>query len=307
MYPSVTPEVWVERKETATAGGIYRCVELRRNRWVLPVAVIRTTKDHRCLLFEGEEESCHLLDLYLPYHRNVLEKPRPLIIWIHGGAWSMGDKRATPVAILPLVGYVGASINYRLTDQAKFPAQLDDCRRALAYLINHCQEYGIDPRRIGLWGLSSGGQLACLLALAPDESSSDNSSEGGAKVRAICEWAAPTDFSTITSQARPGNLLKLDSIDGPVSKLLGGLPKDCPTAALNASPVHYVHPHSPPFYIIHGSLDNTVPPEQSKEFAAVLTKNAVANELHIVSNAAHDLTGSDLVWDSIHFFDRTLK
>jgi acetyl esterase/lipase len=254
----------------------------------------------------GEHRQCHLLDLYVPFYRNIFDKPRSLIVWIHGGAWKSGDKKATPGPVLALAGYVCASINYRLTDEAAFPAQIDDCRAALKFLRQNSAQYGIDPERIGIWGLSAGGHLAALLALAPEESRAQPSRTNAA-IKAVCDWAGPADFITISEQADDKNTLELDSPTGAVAKLLNGLPKQKPALARAASPVNYVTSQAPPFLIVHGEKDNVVPPEQSKELAKLLAENNVSVELIMVPGVKHDLNDVNLVTKSIDFFDRHLK
>ena len=101
-----------------------------------------------------------MLDVYVP---DVLTAPRPVMVWIHGGGWYSGDKSAPPGMGLLLRGYVVASINYRLSSEALFPAQIFDCKAAIRFLRAHSREYGIDSTRIGVWGDSAGGQLAALL------------------------------------------------------------------------------------------------------------------------------------------------
>lgn len=256
---------------------------------------------------DGKGEHSHLLDVYLPYYRNPFEKPRPLIVWIHGGAWRLGDKRATPIAVLPMLGYVAASINYRLTNEAPYPAQLEDCRKAVDFLKKNCSKFGVDPKHIGVWGVSAGGHLAALIGLTGKEPANGPVPNIDSSVQAVCDWAGPSDFTTIAKQADSGNLLELNSPSGPVCQLLNCLPEDCPEEALKASPVAYVHSHAPPFFILHGELDNVVPTEQSRELAKRLTAFSVPNELHIVPGVKHDLNGGDLIWQSIHFFDRYLK
>ena len=259
------------------------------------------------LYVDGKKENCHLLDVYVPYFRNPFEKPRPMIVWIHGGSWRIGDKRATPIAVLPMLGYVAASINYRSTDQAPYPAQLEDCRKAIDFLKKNCSKFGADPGRVGVWGVSAGGHLAALVGLTSAEPLNGPVTNIDSSVQVVCDWAGPTDFTTITRQAGAENLFDLNSLNGPVCRLLNCLPKECPEEALKASPVAHVHSHAPPFFILHGELDNVVPTQQSTELARRLTSFSVPNELHIVPGVKHDLNGQDLIWQSIDFFDRYLK
>ncbi|MCS7032436.1 MAG: alpha/beta hydrolase, partial [Phycisphaerae bacterium] len=105
------------------------------------------------------------LDLYLPPKP---ETPLPVVVWIHGGGWSSGSKDNPPAVRLTSQGYAVASINYRLTDSATFPAQIHDAKAAIRWLRAHADHYGLDPARIGVWGASAGGQLALLLGVGAD-------------------------------------------------------------------------------------------------------------------------------------------
>ena len=259
----------------------------------------------------GDDSPSHKMDLFVPEHKKLFEGPRPLIIWIHGGAWEMGDKEGGAARLFPLFGFVGASINYRLTDQARFPAQIEDCRSAVTFLRTHAEEYGIDPERIGVWGLSAGGQLALLLGMAPSHLFEPGTiiEPPSHRVQAVCDWSGPTDFKTITKQSKPGDKLKLDSPTGPVAKLLGGLPDELGDSLMikQASPVTFAKAGLPPIYIVHGELDEVVPREQSEELAKLLTKFSVPNTLTIVPGAKHELTDSNLIRSSVEFFERELK
>ena len=303
--------------------GIASVIAVSMNIPTLSINVLRNIP-----YLEGQTDASHLLDVYLPANRPMFERPRPLIVWIHGGAWLKGNKDATPAAVLPLCGYVAASINYRLTDQAIFPAQLEDCQNAIRFLRKHSAEYGIDPNKIGVWGVSAGGHLAALVGLTGEKEDrkedrkdvtalQDNNgveadrreipeSLRGPRVQAVADWCGPTDFMQIATQSAVGNKFELKSPDGPVAKLIGGLPEDKPDKAKLASPVTYVDADAPPFLIAHGADDDVVPPQQSREFSKLLTQHSVANHLLIVPHTGHDLSSKDLIDETIKFFDRIL-
>jgi acetyl esterase/lipase len=269
-----------------------------------PTLSIKVVRDVPYL--EGQADASHLLDVYLPANRPLFERPRPLIVWIHGGSWRRGNKDATPAAVLPLCGYVAASINYRLTDEAIFPAQLKDCQNAIRFLRLHSTEFGIDPQKIGVWGVSAGGHLAALVGLT-GESNGKEASIGGPRVQAVADWYGPTDFREIGKQATAGNKLELNSESGAVAKLLGGLPEKKPEAAKLASPVTYVNGDAPPFLIVHGVDDDVVPPEQSSELSKLLTRYSVQNHLLTVPGEGHNISSRYLINETIKFFDRILK
>src|SRR6185295_6679368 len=124
-------------------------------------------KAHRDLVHvEGGHER-HKLDLYLPERAS---EPSPLIIWVHGGGWQNGSKDGCPPLRSGYVrrGYAVASINYRLSGHAVFPAQIEDCKAAIRWLRAHAKEYGYDADRIGVWGASAGGHLVALLGTTSD-------------------------------------------------------------------------------------------------------------------------------------------
>jgi acetyl esterase/lipase len=116
--------------------------------------------------FEGDLKygdapgKANLLDIYLPENA---EGALPLIVWIHGGGWAAGDKAGCPAVGMVGRGYVAASINYRFSQEAIFPAQIEDCKGAIRWLRAHAKEYHIDPDKIGVFGASAGGHLVALL------------------------------------------------------------------------------------------------------------------------------------------------
>ena len=145
-----------------------------------------------------------LLDLYLP------EKPQgplPLVIWIHGGAWLGGDKADCPARRLVQRGYAVASVNYRLSNEAIFPAQIKDCKAAVRWLRAHTAEYGLDAGHFGVWGASAGGHLVALLGTSGDTKDFDKGENLGvsSRVQAVCDWFGPTDLLQMQGALRrPG-------------------------------------------------------------------------------------------------------
>jgi acetyl esterase/lipase len=161
------------------------------------------------------------LDLYLPGDRPEPNKPLPLIIWVHGGAWQGGSKENCPARSFVQKGYAVASINYRLSQHAIFPAQLQDCKAAVRYLRANADKYSIDPNRFGAWGASAGGHLVALLGTAGDVNDFDKgpSLRVSSKVQAVCDFFGPTDFLKIADFPSTMNHTAADS---PESKLIGG-------------------------------------------------------------------------------------
>lgn len=238
----------------------------------------------------------HRLDLYLPERAS---SPLPLILWVHGGGWSGGSKASPPALHLVPKGFAVASIHYRLSQHAIFPAQIHDCKAAVRWLRAHADQYGIDKQRIGAWGSSAGGQLVALMGttngvadLEGDEGNLAESSD----VQAVVDWFGPTDFLTVGSKETR-------------TKMLGGDAQSNRTQAMRASPMNYVSKRSVPFLIMHGELDKTVPIAQSEDFATALQKSGVEAAFVKVEGAGHGgrLFQSEMVMKQVEdFFVRHL-
>jgi acetyl esterase/lipase len=220
------------------------------------------------------------LDLYLP--EKAAEQPLPLVVWIHGGGWEAGSKEGCPAVPLVEKGYAAASINYRLSQQALFPAQIEDCKAAIRWLRANAKKYHLDPRHIGVWGASAGGHLVALLGatggvkdLEGEEGNLDQSS----RVQAVVDWFGPTDFATIGKG--------LSDPKSPVSRLIGGSPQENKEKAAKASPITYVGKDAAPTLIMHGDKDNLVPISQSEELAAALKKAGVEVTFQVVKGNGH--------------------
>lgn len=247
----------------------------------------------------------NMLDLWLPPGTLGHNTLYPLVVFIHGGAWESGDKSFMYFQNqFNKSGYAVASINYRLTREAIFPAQIEDCKMAIGWLRAHAKIFKIDPDRIGVWGVSAGGHLAALIGTTSDVENSHWQPPSGisSSVQAVCDWCGPTDFTTIAQQSGPNYVLSRA-----VRQLLGGSPEEMPEMAKEASPVTHVHRGCPPFLIMHGKKDTIVPIEQSKELASSL-KSAKSNVvLEIIPSASHNICSKTLVGRVIQFFDLVLK
>jgi len=249
----------------------------------------------------------NLLDLWLPGEAGstIHGVPYPVVIFIHGGAWAAGNKSMVQCSgIFTNNGYALASINYRLTSEAPYPAQIEDCKTAVSWLRGHAKIFKLDGNRIGVWGFSAGGHLAALLGTTCDTNAHawESPSEISSGVQAVCDWSGPTDLKTIAAQAGSHYVLAKA-----VDALLGGTPEEKPALASEASPVNYVHKGCPPFLIVHGDKDTVVPLEQSKELAQDL-KSAKSNcTLEIIPGANHDFGTEERVNRVVKFFDLVLK
>jgi len=241
------------------------------------------------------------LDLFLPATGTNL----PLIVWVHGGAWRTGSKESCPALFFLKEGYAVASINYRLSRHAVFPAQIQDAKAAIRWLRAHAHEHGIDPDRIGVWGSSAGGHLVALLGTTGTVKEFDTGEylEVSNRVQAVCDWFGPTDFTRMNQF--PGTM-DHDAPDSPESQLLGGPVQENRDKAARANPVTYVTKDDPPFLIMHGDKDPLVPLNQSELLADALKQAGVEVTFHIVPGAGHGFGGPqnlDLVRD---FFTRHL-
>jgi acetyl esterase/lipase len=254
----------------------------------------------------GSNSNSQALDLYLPTRASQATKA-PMIIFIHGGAWLQGDKGEAQGLSLALaqLGFASASINYRLTQEAIYPAQIDDCRQAIRWLRNHADEYNLDPNKFGVWGISAGGHLAALLGTSGDTASAATAGPD-LRLQAVCDWCGPSDLLTVSGQAGSRNKLDYDTAQGPVGKLLGGVPAEKKELAREASPVTYINSGDPPFLIMHGDIDDLVPFAQSEELESRLKAAKVPVEFVRLRGKEHNFMSEEEVRRVIDFFKQNL-
>ncbi len=231
-----------------------------------------------------------VIDLYLP---RKAAAPKPLILYIHGGGWVGGHTRHSGalanfpqvLAALAAEGFVVASLEYRLSGEAPFPAQLQDARAAIRYLKDNAARYGIDPARTGVWGGSAGGHLTALTALSCGVTSLDAApaAPGSECVQAAVTWYGVFDFAPL--MARPGG-------DGAGQRLLG-CTGPCPAEKIQAvSPVSYVDAKDPPFLLIHGEGDKVVDVSQSRTAEAAMKAAGMSVETLYIPGVDHSFIGS---------------
>jgi len=265
------------------------------------------TEVHENIPYAGDTLKKHLLDVYLPA-RTV--KLLPVVIWVHGGAWMMNDKHAdmgymrTTVKSFIDSGYAFATIDYRFSTTAVFPAQIQDCNQAIEFLYDHADEYKLDKKRFAVIGFSAGGHLASLLALSNNNHVKDFYPPGNKisfSIKTALDFYGPSDFIAMIGSA--------ENVDpkNPVAILLGALPIDRPDLAKRASPTTYVDKADPPFLIVQGEKDESVPQAQSKLLKSYLEVAGVPNELIIVAGAPHfgEMFDAESIRKRIFYFLRT--
>jgi len=260
LYPAVPPVV--ENEPRAISG-----VKISRN-----------------LIYAKTPEKDLKLDLYLPEAKPTA--PLPLVVWVHGGAWQNGSKANPPAAPMAARGYAVASVAYRLSHEAAFPAQLHDVKAAIRWLRNHAGEYGIDGSRIGVWGSSAGGHLVALLGTtgdAPDLEGSVGES-GSSRVQAVVDYYGPADLRRMSMFP---STIDHDSPTAPESRLIGGPVQQNAAKADAAGAVKWASAGDAPFLIVHGDSDLSVPLEQSERLHRALKAAKVETELVVVPGGGH--------------------
>ena len=253
-----------------------------------------------------------LLDLFLPEGSG----PFPLIIWIHGGAFRMGSKENNRAKRMLTRGYAVASVNYRLSQVAIFPALVHDAKAAVRWLRAHAGDYDLDPYRFGVWGGSAGGYLAAMVGLVqdiPELEGNLGNDDVSSRVQAVCDWFGPSDFLRMNDV--PGTM-DHDAPDSPESQLIGAPIQQNPDLVAKANPITYITKEQvkdlPPFLIMHGGDDLTVIPNQSQLLHDALVQAGADITLVILGGLGHGFGGDHHRWDEIwayvdEFFERNLK
>lgn len=199
----------------------------------------------------------------------------PVVIYLHGGAWRTGshENLASGAWLLAQSGYAVASVEFRSTDDAIYPAQIDDCRAAIGFLKKNAKSYSLDASKIGVYGVSTGGHLAALLALT------------SSSVKAAAIESAPSDLGSLNEGAR----LNWNAASSPLSRLLGGTIAQKAELARRANPLFYADEFAPPLLILHGDADEFVPVSQSEKLYQKLKAAGANVEYRVFAGQGHGL------------------
>jgi acetyl esterase/lipase len=221
------------------------------------------------------------LDLYVPD-----EPAAALCVYLHGGGWLAGSRAEGPGAAkswrpsfferVASMGLAVASVDYRLSTEAVFPAQSEDVRAAIDFLAERRRDFGIRTERTVAWGVSAGGHLAALAALAT-----------GSPIRAAVCWYPPTDFDALSKDIDEAGGRGDRSATSREGRLIGAGLDERPDLASRAGPVNHVRPGAPPFLFLHGDADLAVPSRQSERLAAALTAAGGEATVELIPGATH--------------------
>ncbi len=230
------------------------------------------------------------LDLYLPEGVGK----HPVLVFVHGGGWQGGDKAgAGGNQRLVNRGIAVASINYRLSHEAVFPAQIQDCKAAIRWLRSNAAKYSLDASKIIVSGSSAGGHLVALLGTSGNTKTFDvgeNLNQSSA-VQGVVDYFGPTDLLKMDEGSLPGSLKHLEP-NSPESKLMGGNLSTKKDLAGKANPITYISKSTPPFFIAHGTEDHVVNFGQSQLLYDALKKAGISVTLHPVKGADHGFNGA---------------
>lgn len=246
------------------------------------------------------------LDLYQP----SAPKDSSLVVWIHGGGWQGGSKEKCEVKWLTDYGFTVASISYRLTDKAIFPAQIHDCKAAIRWLRANASKYGYRKDKVGVAGSSAGGMLSALVATSGFvralEGTVGGNLDQSSQVQAAIDYYGATDF-VLRSKTQPHRANEPGSV---VFKLLGGGADKKTELAQQASAAFHVTSDDPPLLVIHGGKDKTVLIDQSERINEVYSKAGLPIDFRVLKGAGHggkEFYSGEMRELAIQFFNRTLK
>ena len=263
--------------------------------------------------YVGDANPRQTLDLYIPKAKT--ESSYPVVLWIHGGAWRQGSKDR-PRRALKAAGLNCAivSINYRLTSEKSWPAQIHDCKAALRWVKANGKKYYLDAKRIVVWGGSAGGHLVAFLGTTQNHPDLDGKlgshTDQSTSVKGVINFFGPTDFLVMNHQ---GSSMDHNAASSPEGQLLGGEVSTLKARAKIASPFHQVSSDDAPILTVHGTKDPLVPYLQGKALDDKLDALKVPSVLLTVLDGGHGRGFGPSVDKAVinflkhHFFDEDLK
>ena len=259
--------------------------------------------------YAGNSNRRQMLDLFLPKKR-VEDKPLPVIVLIHGGGWSGGDRSAFTMQAATLANsgkYATVSVGYRLSNEATWPAPIHDCKAAIRWIRGHANEFNLDPDRIGATGTSAGGHLVTLLGLTDNLTELDGElgefTKLSSRVTCVVNVCGPSDLNAPLMQ---GDAAQRD--DPAVAGLIGGSLKDKADVAKAASPLTYVTSEAVPIMTIHGTQDMRVNFTNAEKLDTALKKAGASSLLIPMTNAGHGIpVGPELAGRIQQFWDLHLR
>jgi len=239
----------------------------------------------RDVKFARAGKSDLLLDLYLPEGSAT---PAGVIVWVHGGAWRAGSRASVDLVGMTEHGWAVASVDYRLSTVARFPAQVHDIKAAVRYLRAHAAEHGYPAERVVIAGSSAGGHLAALVGVsnrnAELEGTVGSDARASSDVQAIVSLYGASNLTSILAQSTPHGLnVRVPALE----LLLGAKPEATPTLARLASPVFHVDAKDPPLYLSHGDQDAQMPINQSHELEGAYQKLGLPVRFEVVHGSGH--------------------
>lgn len=265
---------------------------------------IRVTRD---VEYKKSPQGPLYLDIYQP---KSVDAALPVVIWLYGGGWVMGNKnqiRVMKAHLLAQHGFAVVAINYRLAPKSIFPAQIQDVKSAIRWVRSNAEEYGFDAEAIGVWGGSAGGHLTALAATSAHAEALDDDSDDTAiscAVQAAVDFFGPTDMSQVDAYMQANaKHFSYQFIGGPLSENQQQLQM--------ASPIRYIDKKVPPFLIVHGKRDSVVPYQQSELLHEALLEAGIESELCLFEKGGHgigkDFKSEALFQKVVTFFDQHLK
>ena len=260
--------------------------------------------------YAGNSNHKQMLDLYLPKKRNS-DKPLPVIVYIHGGGWINGDRISAAggmIAVAAKGDYAGVSVGYRLSNEAKWPAQIFDCKAAIRWIRGHAKEFNLDPDRIGAWGSSAGGHLVSLLGTSGGvkalEGDLGEFTSLSSRVTCVVNFCGPEDFTLPLQFNKDGTPVAHDPA---VEGLLGGDIIAKHDVAVEASPVTYVTPDDAPTLTAQGTKDQRVSFKHAERIDAALRKAGVESRFIPVTDGGHGFKSKELDKRLLQFLDQHLR